>query len=91
LRRELEGLARQVSTEEVERAKAACKCSVFAALESPSIVAEDIARQISSYGRRLSLDDFKSAVDVRPRATICHCSAAFYGVEFRTSALLLGS
>lgn len=52
------------SSEEVERAKRACEANVLAALEMPSVVSEDIARQILSYGERISVDEFRKEVQV---------------------------
>lgn len=52
------------------RAKNACEAQVHAALELPTIVAEDIARQLVSYGRRVPLDEFKSKLRVRCLAIV---------------------
>jgi hypothetical protein len=74
--RQLEMLASSSpSSEELQRAKLACECNVLAALENPSIVSEDIARQILSYGKRISVDDFRKEVQVRPHALFLapHC------------------
>jgi hypothetical protein len=65
LRRELEALGKGVSAEEVDRAKAMCEAAVHSALEQPHIVAEDIGRQMITYGRRVPLDEFKQKVQVR--------------------------
>lgn len=65
LRRELEGIAAGVTAEEVERAKAACESSVLAALEMPSVVSEDIARQLHTYGGRMTIADFHAELAVR--------------------------
>lgn len=65
--KELEGMAAGVTSEELERAKAACESSVLAALEVPSVVSEDIARQLHTYGGRMTVADFRAdlaAVDV---------------------------
>ena len=53
--RELEQLAALVTDEGVHRprAKNMCVVSVHAALEVPSVVAEDIGRQMITYGRRV--------------------------------------
>eukprot|EP00892_Ulva_mutabilis_P005865 jgi/Ulvmu1/3650/UM017_0064.1 len=61
--KELEGVAGGVTQEEVQRAKAACESSVLAALELPSVVSEDIARQMHTYGGRMTIADFRSQLD----------------------------
>ena len=63
--RELEGMAAGVTAEEVERAKAACESSVLAALEVPSVVTEDIARQMHTYGGRMTVANFRADLAVR--------------------------
>lgn len=65
--RQLERLASSTpSSEEVERAKQACETNVLAALEMPTVVSEDIARQILSYGERIAVEEFRKEVQVRP-------------------------
>jgi mitochondrial-processing peptidase subunit alpha len=54
-----------VTSEEVERAKAICASAVGTSLEMPLMVSEDIGRQIVTYGRRMSLKDFKKMLHVR--------------------------
>lgn len=50
----------------MERAKQACETNVLAALEMPTVVSEDIARQILSYGERIAVEEFRKEVQVRP-------------------------
>jgi hypothetical protein len=64
-RRELESLSKGASAEEVNRAKAMCEAAVHNALEASHIVAEDIGRQMITYGRRVPLDEFKQKVQAR--------------------------
>ena len=45
-----------------------CEAAVYSALEQPHIVAEDIGRQLITYGRRVPVAEFKERVQVRPRA-----------------------
>ena len=47
-----QAVASQVSEEELERAKKATISSVLMNLESRAVVAEDIGRQILTYGHR---------------------------------------
>lgn len=58
-------MASGVTAEEVERAKAACESSVLAALEVPSVVSEDIARQLHTYGGRMTVAAFRADLAVR--------------------------
>ena len=65
--RQLEKLATSApSSEEVERAKRACETNVLAALEMSTVVSEDIARQILSYGERINVEQFQKEVQVCP-------------------------
>ena len=48
----LQALAKDVPTEELERAKKAATSQVLMNLESRAVVAEDIGRQILTYGHR---------------------------------------
>ena len=48
----LQATAQGVTSEELERAKRAAIASVYMNLESRAVVAEDIGRQILTYGHR---------------------------------------
>ncbi|KAJ4851593.1 hypothetical protein Tsubulata_048616 [Turnera subulata] len=63
--RELTAIASpgQVSQGELDRAKQATKAAVLMNLESRMIVAEDIGRQILTYGERKPLEQFLKGVD----------------------------
>ena len=50
--REMAAVAKDVSEGELERAKAAAVSSVLMNLESRAVVAEDIGRQVLTYGHR---------------------------------------
>ncbi|KAF1914284.1 mitochondrial-processing peptidase-like protein subunit beta [Ampelomyces quisqualis] len=60
--REWTRLAMNVTSAEVERAKAQLKASLLLALDSTSAVAEDIGRQIVTTGRRLSPEEVERVV-----------------------------
>lgn len=57
---ELQGLAKNVNKVELERAKTAAIGSVLMTLEGRAIVAEDIGKQILTYGHRKSTSEFIS-------------------------------
>ena len=60
--REWTRLTFNVSSAEVERAKAQLKASILLSLDGSTAVAEDIGRQIITTGRRLSPEDVERAV-----------------------------
>jgi processing peptidase subunit beta len=60
--REWTRLAMNVSSAEVERAKAQLKASILLALDGTTAVAEDIGRQIITTGRRLSPEEVERVV-----------------------------
>jgi hypothetical protein len=70
--RELDNLAKGVTSEEVERAKAICANAVGMSLEMPLVVAEDIGRQIVTYGKRVSSEEFKKMLNVCRFFSTCH-------------------
>ena len=62
-----------MTSEELERAKRAAIASVYMNLESRAVVAEDIGRQILTYGHRCSIHKHHDCVD-RPALIIaCVC------------------
>ncbi|KAJ5574857.1 Mitochondrial-processing peptidase subunit beta [Penicillium hetheringtonii] len=60
--REWSRLCSNVSSAEVERAKAQLKASILLSLDGTTAVAEDIGRQIITTGRRLSPEDIERTV-----------------------------
>ncbi|CAD7695334.1 unnamed protein product [Ostreobium quekettii] len=56
--KELQDLATKVSEEELNRAKTASVASVLMTLEQKAVVAEDIGKQILTYGHRKSANEF---------------------------------
>jgi len=62
--REVGNVAHSVSQEEVSRARNQLKSSLLMNLESKSITAEDIGRQVLGLGRRLSADELISHIEV---------------------------
>ncbi|KDD75602.1 hypothetical protein H632_c597p0, partial [Helicosporidium sp. ATCC 50920] len=61
--REMQALAKPVPAEELARAKAATRSAVLMNLESRAVVAEDMGRQVLTYGERLPLAAFFKALD----------------------------
>lgn len=60
--REWSRLSMNVTSAEVERAKAQLKASILLALDGTTAVAEDIGRQIVTTGRRLSPEEVERVV-----------------------------
>ncbi|KAJ5581737.1 hypothetical protein N7535_000357 [Penicillium sp. DV-2018c] len=60
--REWTRLCNNVTSAEVERAKAQLKASILLSLDGTTAVAEDIGRQIITTGRRLSAEDIERTV-----------------------------
>ncbi|KAL3161970.1 hypothetical protein ABBQ38_009050 [Trebouxia sp. C0009 RCD-2024] len=60
--KELQAVASKLSEEELERAKKATISSVLMNLESRAVVAEDIGRQILTYGHRKPVDEYVNAI-----------------------------
>ncbi|KAJ6191134.1 hypothetical protein N7519_001155 [Penicillium mononematosum] len=60
--REWSRLCNNVTSAEVERAKAQLKASILLSLDGTTAVAEDIGRQIITTGRRLSAEDIERTV-----------------------------
>lgn len=61
--REWSRLCNNVTSAEVERAKAQLKASILLSLDGTTAVAEDIGRQIITTGRRLSAEDIERTVN----------------------------
>jgi processing peptidase subunit alpha len=62
--REVENVAESVTMEETARARNQLKSSLLMNLESKSITAEDIGRQVLGLGRRVSADELISHIEV---------------------------
>lgn len=60
--REWSRLCFNVSSAEVERAKAQLKASILLSLDGSTAIAEDIGRQIITTGRRLSPEDVERVI-----------------------------
>lgn len=60
--REWSRLCGNVSSAEVERAKAQLKASILLSLDGTTAVAEDIGRQIVTTGRRLNPEDIERVI-----------------------------
>jgi processing peptidase subunit alpha len=56
--REMEAVAKEVPSVELDRAKSAAISSILMNLESKAVIAEDIGRQVLTYGHRKPVDDF---------------------------------
>jgi processing peptidase subunit beta len=60
---EFNRISKNISSEEVERAKRKLKASILMQLDGTSAIAEDIGRQIFSHGRRLSVSETFAVID----------------------------
>lgn len=60
--REWSRICNNVTSAEVERAKAQLKASILLSLDGTTAIAEDIGRQIVTTGRRLSPEDIERTV-----------------------------
>jgi len=63
LAEQMSKMAGPISDEELARAKAMTKSSVYMNLESRSIVLEDIGKQVLCYGKRMSADEIAVQID----------------------------
>lgn len=70
-------LAHNVSDEEMERAKTTLKASMLMGLDGSSNVAEDIGRQMLTYGRRMTPAEIFSRIDAISAADIKATGAKF--------------
>mmetsp|Transcript_12386 Transcript_12386/g.27461 ORF Transcript_12386/g.27461 Transcript_12386/m.27461 type:complete len:477 (+) Transcript_12386:27-1457(+) len=64
------GLAYDVSEEEVERGKRQLKTTLFGSLDSTTAIAEDIGRQLLVYGRRIPPAELTSRLDAVDAAAV---------------------
>jgi len=60
--REMTAAAGSLTTEEVERAKAAMEGDLCMILESASVVADDLAKTVSIYGKRVEPQEYLDAI-----------------------------
>jgi processing peptidase subunit alpha len=60
--REFQAVTKEVPVEELERAKAAAAASVVMNLESRAVTAEDIGRQVLTYGHRVPVPEFLAVI-----------------------------
>lgn len=60
--REMLAIAQGVPAAELERAKAAAASSVLMNLESRAVIAEDVGRQVLTYGHRKPVDEFMKEI-----------------------------
>jgi predicted Zn-dependent peptidase len=69
------GVARAVAPEELARAKAQLRADVLMSLESTGARAEQIARQLTIYGRILSPAEVTAEIDKVDNAALARCAA----------------
>ena len=72
---QLAGVARAVAPEELARAKAQLRADVLMSLESTGARAEQIARQLTIYGRILSPSEVTAEIDKVDNAALARCAA----------------
>jgi predicted Zn-dependent peptidase len=72
---QLAGVARAVAPEELARAKAQLRADVLMSLESTGARAEQIARQLTIYGRILSPAQVTAEIDKVDSAALARCAA----------------
>jgi len=72
---EIAGVAKGVAPEELARAKAQLKADVLMSLESTSARAEQIARQLTIYGRILPPAEVTALIDKVGEADLARCAA----------------
>ncbi len=72
---QLAGVARSVAPEELQRAKAQLRADVLMSLESTSARAEQIARQLTIYGRILSPAEVTAEIEKVDNAALARCAA----------------
>jgi predicted Zn-dependent peptidase len=72
---EIAGVAKSVAPEELARAKAQLKADVLMSLESTSARAEQIARQLTIYGRILPPAEVTALIDAVDQAALARCAA----------------
>ena len=72
---EIAGVAKSVAPDELQRAKAQLKADVLMSLESTSARAEQIARQLTIYGRILPPAEVVALIDAVDQAALARCAA----------------
>ena len=72
---QLAGVAKAVTPEELARAKAQLRADVLMSLESTHARAEQIARQLTIYGRIIPPDELTAEIDKVDNAALARCAA----------------
>jgi len=72
---EVAGVAKAVAPEELARAKAQLRADVLMSLESTHARAEQIARQLTIYGRILPPEELTAEIDKVDNAALARCAA----------------
>ncbi len=72
---QLAGSAQRIAPEELQRAKAQLKADVLMSLESTGARAEQMARQLSIYGRLLPTAEIVAAIEAVDEPALARCAA----------------
>merc|ERR1712166_558810 len=86
LAQQLSGMAGPVSPEELNRAKAMTKSSVYMNLESQGIVLEDLGKQMLCYGKRMNADEICGQIDALTAADLQKAAKEVIGTPLTYAA-----
>merc|ERR1719478_1675676 len=86
LAEQLKGMGKNITDEELSRAKNMTKSSVLMNLESKPIILEDIGKQVLCYGKRLTAEEVCSQIDAVTAADITKVAQKMMGSEITYSA-----